>query len=157
MLIRLLREHPEVIPELARAFEREWPEWYGEGGHGNALYDLGEFANDEGRLPVGVVALSEAGRPLGVAALKAASIPEYAHLTPWVAAGYVVPERRGRGIGAALVDALVAQAHALGYGTVYCATATADSLLQRLGWVLVERSRHDGSPICVYRYDGGAR
>lgn len=156
MLIQLLRERPEVIPELARAFEHEWPEWYGPGGRGSALHDLGEFANAEGRLPIGVVALAETGRPLGVGALKAVSIPEYAHVAPWVAAGYVVAELRGRGIGAALVHALVAEAHSLGYGTVYCATATAGSLLQRIGWVFVEQVLHEGSPVSVYRCDGSA-
>ena len=150
MIVRPLREHPEFVSKFARRFEQEWPGWYGPGGQGSALHDLQAFANPEGRLPVGVVAISEDNKACGLAALKASSIPAYNHLTPWAAAGYVSPELRGKGIGAALLSALVGEAGALGYSTVYCATATATSLLHRLDWHLLEQTLHDGKPIFLF-------
>ncbi len=155
VIVRPLREHPGFVAELAHLVQTEWPEWYGPAGPGNAMQDLSAFANTEGALPVGVVAITEAGRPCGVAALKAASIPEYRHLSPWAGAGLVVPQLRGQGIGAALLAALLVEASRLGYGSVYCATSTAMSLLHRVGWRLLEQTLHDGKPIFLFR-SGGA-
>jgi hypothetical protein len=76
------RQHLQAAAPLAAAFEREWPRWYGPGGEGNAAADLAAYANSEGALPVGVVALSADGDPIGTAALKAAFTPGFAHLTP---------------------------------------------------------------------------
>ena len=135
---------------LRRHFEQEWPAWYGHGGHGSALADLSEFANAAGELPVGVVARAEDGSYVGIAALKAAFIPQFSHWGPWAGAGFVLPGLRRHGIGAALVAGLLAQARHLGFPFVYCATASAASLLERQGWQLLERTEHDGKPISVY-------
>jgi GNAT superfamily N-acetyltransferase len=144
-----LAAHPEVLPVLAAWFQVEWPAWYGPGGPGDAEQDLRDFAN-RGSLPVGVVAFRE-GRLCGVAALKAQSIASHAQLSPWAAAGLVEPTLRQRGIGAALLAALEAEARALGYPSIYCATSTAASLLERAGWSLLETVQHDGQALGLYR------
>lgn len=146
-----LRERPEHCVFFASAFEREWPSWYGPGGPGDARADLLSFANAAGKLPVGVVALGPDEAPLGVAALKATSVPGPADRFPWATAGYVVPALRRRGLGALLLAALRAEARRLGHPTVYCATATAGSLLIRQGWDLVDTVLHDGRPLQVFR------
>ena len=151
-----LREHSGCIPLFARCFEQEWPAWYGPGGQGNAMADLTAFANPAGELPVGVVARVADGAWVGVAALKAVSLPQFAHLRPWAAAGYVAAGLRRQGIGAALLDGLLAQARRLGFATVYCATATAGSLLERQRWRLLARVTHDGRPIAIYAVDVAA-
>jgi GNAT superfamily N-acetyltransferase len=156
VFVEPLRHHCEFVSELARRFEQEWPEWYGPSGTGNATQDLSAFANPEGVFPVGVIALSAASQLCGIAALKAKGIAQFSHLSPWAAAGYVLPELRGRGIGAALVGALLVEARRLGYDTVYCATSTAGSLLQREGWQLMERTVHDEKPICLFRSPSAA-
>lgn len=146
-----LREHPEHCAFLAAGFEAEWPSWYGPGGQGDAQADLLAFANRAGALPVGVVALGRGDQPLGVAALKATSIPSHSHLSPWAAAGYVVPAWRRQGIGALLLEALLSEAARLGYRAVYCATSTSESLLVRQGWSLMESVLHEGHPVQVFR------
>ena len=143
-----LIEHPEVLPIVAVWFQSEWPDWYGPGGFGDVKRDVQSFAN-EGSLPVGVVAFS-AGEPCGAAALKAESIPSHTHLAPWAAAGFVVPELRGRGIGALLLSALEAEAKALGYDSIYCGTATANSLLQRSGWRAIDAVQLHGKDVSIY-------
>ena len=145
-----LREQPECVGFFAGHFEQEWPAWYGPGGQGSAIADLTEFANSAGDLPVGVVARADDGSYVGVAALKATSIPEFAHFSPWAGAGFVLPSLRRRGIGAALLSGLLAEARRLKFPFVYCATATAASLLERQGWQLLERAKHDGNPIDIY-------
>jgi GNAT superfamily N-acetyltransferase len=145
-----LRTRPALCAVFAAAFEAEWPDWYGMGGRGHAADDLRAFANAQGGLPVGVVALGSRGEPVGVAALKRDSIPSHAHLTPWAAAGYVVAPWRRRGIGAAMLSALANEAARLGFASVYCATATAASLLRREGWSAIDTVFHDGQALQVF-------
>ena len=150
LVVEPLARHPELVPLLAEWFVTEWPGWYGVGGQGNVTRDLQNFAASEVDLPVGFVVFSN-GAPAGAGALKADSIPSHKHLSPWAAAGFVVPEQRGQGIGAALLGAIVAHAQALGYPRVYCGTSTAESLLQRSGWSTLELVQHAGKPLTVFR------
>jgi len=146
-----LREHPEHCAFFAASFEAEWPAWYGPGCPGNAPEDLLAFANKQGALPVGIVALGPNNEPVGVAALKATSIPSHSHLSPWAAAGYVVPGWRRQGIGALLLRALLPEASRLGYPAVYCATSTSESLVVRQGWSLIDSVLHDGNSVQLFR------
>ena len=57
---------------------------------------------------------------------------------------------RGRGIGQQLVFALEERAKAMGFDRIYCATGTAEGLLQRSGWRLSERIIHEGEALGVY-------
>ena len=146
--IEPLASHPEVLPVLQAWFAWEWPAYYGAAGRGNARRDLHAYANPAG-LPFGVVAFRE-GAVCGVAALKAASIATHAHLSPWAAAGVVRRDLRGRGIGEQLLLALQRQAAAMGFGNIYCGTSTAEGLLQRTGWRLLERVNQEGELLGIY-------
>lgn len=144
-----LARHRELLPVLARWFIEEWPEWYGPGGRGSAAEDLAAFAASESILPVGLVAFDD-DTPIGVAALKAESLPTHRHLKPWAAAGLVRPSHRGRGVGACMLQALVRRAHCLGFGRIYCGTATAVTLLRRSGWSQMEDVRHEGECLVIF-------
>jgi predicted N-acetyltransferase YhbS len=144
--IEFLADRPDAIPILKEHFESEWSSWY---GPGEAEADLRSFMN-RSELPVGVIAISD-GQVVGIAALKPKSIDTHEHLGPWVAAGWVRPELRGQGIGASLVGALEELAHELGFGSVYCGTSTANSLLLRLGWQAMETIPYHGEQITLYR------
>lgn len=147
--IEMLAEHPELLPLLQRWFQTEWPSHYGADGPGNAEQDLRAFAN-RGSLPVGVVALRQ-GTACGVAALKSESIASHRQLLPWAAAGLVAPSERGKGIGSLLLAALEREARELGYPFIYCGTSTAESLLERRQWQLMERIVHEGQGLGIYR------
>ena len=147
LTVELLGLHPEALPVLRDLYESEWPAWYCS-GRGNAEQDLCAYAN-QGSLPVGVVALRN-GAVCGAAALKAESITSHKHLSPWAAAGVVVSALRGQGIGSQLLFALEEQAKNLSFKRIYCATSTADTLLQRAGWHGLEQTRHEGKALVVY-------
>jgi GNAT superfamily N-acetyltransferase len=149
--VRPLRERPELCAFFARQFEIEWPAWYGPNGEADAAADLKEYANPAGELPVGVVALDEAMSPVGIAALRATSIVSHSHLGPWATAGFVIPERRRERIGTNLLAELVAEASRLGHPFIFCATASAVSLLRRAGWVQIDTVSHDGEIQHVFR------
>jgi GNAT superfamily N-acetyltransferase len=145
-----LRQRPEFCTFFAQQFETEWPKWYGPGGQGDARKDLEAFANPEGNLPVGVVAIDDAGSPIGIAALREASIASHRHLSPWATAGYVLPSRRRAGVGAKLLSALLAEAQRLRFHTVYCASASAVSLLEREGWSQIDAVMHDDERLFIF-------
>jgi len=148
--IEPLAHHPELIPLLAQWFVSEWPGWYGPGRPGSVSEDLEAFARSDRTLPVGLVAF-ENSMPVGAGALKAESIPGHSHRSPWAGAGFVLPAYRGRGIGAALLRALVAKAGELGHPRIYCGTSTSQSLLVRAGWSVIEVTSLEGKPLTIFR------
>lgn len=143
-----LADHSQHQAELRRWFETEWADYYGPQGPGDAAADLAAFAQRE-RLPLGLIALH--GNELcGIAALKGESIASRRQFTPWAAAGLVRADLRGQGIGAQLIAGLVLEARRLGYARLYCATATAHTLLRRGGWQWRETLDHDGHVLGLY-------
>jgi len=150
LTVEPLARHRYLLPLVEQWFVGEWPAWYGAGGAGNVLEDLEAFAASEVQLPVGFVAFSE-GHPVGAGALKSESIPTHTHLEPWAAAGFVVLECRGRGIGAAILAAMVSHARGMGFPQIYCGTSTAETLLRRCGWSSVEVTQLAGKPLTIFR------
>jgi GNAT superfamily N-acetyltransferase len=144
-----LCEHPEALPALQHLLETEWPEYYGPSGPGDARADLLDCSSAT-RLPIGFVAFV-VGEPCGLAVLKAEPLPALPHLSPWASAGLVAPERRRRGIGARLLAALEQQAREMGFAAIHSGTNTANALLEREGWLLLQRVPHDGVTLSVYR------
>jgi GNAT superfamily N-acetyltransferase len=141
---------PQLKPLVCAWLLSEWPGWYGNGGAGDLRGDVEAFAASVHQLPVGfVVFLGD--EPVGFGSLKQASIDTHAHLFPWAASGYVVPARRGRGVGAFLLAAICSHARTLGHQQVYCGTSTATGLLRRAGWHEVEQVLHAGKPLTVFR------
>ena len=82
-----------------------------------------------------------------------AALARHAHLRPWAAAGLVLPAWRGQGIGAQLLEALVARARGLGHAQIYCATATAASLLRRGQWTQRETVAYEGQSLALFVKD----
>jgi GNAT superfamily N-acetyltransferase len=146
----LLCHRPDLAPVVASWMGNEWPDWYGSNGQGNLEEDINAFGASPTSLPIGIVAVSET-RPVGFAALKANSIQSHSHLSPWAAAGFVLPGLRGQGIGSQLLQQLVSLASSLGHANVYCGTSTAAHLLERSGWQLQESVLHAGKPLGIYR------
>ena len=76
---------------------------------------------------------------LGTASVIASDLAERPQLTPWVAAVWVEPEARGRGIGAALVKRAAQDCFALGVDRAYlCARPHLLAFYTVLGWTAVE-------------------
>jgi GNAT superfamily N-acetyltransferase len=153
VIVEPLAHHRELMPLVAEWFVSEWPSWYGPGGLGNIAQDVETFAASDTALPVGMVNFEDEV-PVGAAALKALSIPSHSHLSPWAAAGYVSPACRGRGLGALLLQGLVARAQELGHRRVYCGTSTAERLLLRAGWLPLEVTSLEGMPLTVFQSAG---
>jgi predicted Zn-ribbon and HTH transcriptional regulator/GNAT superfamily N-acetyltransferase len=135
--IKRLDKVPEVLPELARWFVREWAPYYGADGPGDADVDLRE-ALKSAALPVCLVAFCDTGVPVGTASLKRVSV-SHAHLGPWVAALLVPPAWRGNGLGTALLAAIEEEARRQGFKRLYMSAGGAETDvlpvdLENRGW-----------------------
>jgi GNAT superfamily N-acetyltransferase len=146
---RPLHQVPALASTVAGWMLSEWPQWYGPGGPGDLAGDVAAFGRSDVVLPVGFVVFS-GEQAIGFGALKRESIPSQAHLSPWAAAGFVLPSHRGQGVGAFLLQAMVSHAQQLGHARVYCGTSTAASLLQRAGWQCLAQIVHAGQPMGIY-------
>lgn len=90
-------------------------------------------------LPLSLVALHQ-GRPIGVVNLVDNDDDERTHWHPWLAGMVVAEPWRGRGVGSALVRALLVEARRLGHARVYFGT-DGPGFYQRLGAVHHEQPR----------------
>ena len=103
-------------------------------------------------VPTTFVAL-EKGMPAGSASLVNLDMSTRQQLSPWLAAVYVSPEYRRRGIGAALVNRIVDEACALSIPTLYLYTPDKMQFYTRLGWREMETVDYRGYKMTVMQID----
>jgi predicted N-acetyltransferase YhbS len=118
MQISTLRDRPAFADVIA---DRAWHAWWTESG--KPLSDdrahLDPMIQHHG-LPFALVA-HEGDAYLGSVLVIESDLEARPHLTPWIAALWVEPDRRRQGIGARLVEAARAAAAALGQATCHLA------------------------------------
>ena len=134
---------------LAQWICNEWP--YEGRSRAETEAQLRENLNRD-RLPITWVCRS--GKELlGTVSLDLADLPlpVYEHLSPWLAALYVVPSARGRGIGGALVNHLLAFAQRGSIPTIYLWTPGSTTMYQKCGWKILEATALAGHSITVMR------
>ncbi len=138
MTVRIdhLCNHPEHIPLVATWIYGEF--WAGKPGTSVETFAaLLRDARDPDRIPLSLLALDD-GRPAGTVNLIHSDSPSRPHLHPWLAALYVVPELRSRGIGQALVRALLAEARRLRVPELFLGTDI-PGYYERFGATVAER------------------
>jgi predicted N-acetyltransferase YhbS len=149
MPIDYLADHLELAPVLAAWHHQEWgrlmPEW----SHEQALAEL-QSHTGRCQVPTTFVALED-GRLVGSVSLLEDDLDGWEDLTPWLASLYVIPERRGQGLGTRLVKRVIEEAAALCVPTLYLFTAGQQAFYERLGWSLLERARHHDSEVVILR------
>ena len=127
---------PQHVPQMARwihdAFWATDPDW-------TPAYIESRIAeaDDPAQLPLARLALLDSV-PAGTASLIACDDRDRAHLSPWLAAVYVDPGFRGRGIASRLVRDIADGAARLGFANLYLGTAIPD-FYAALGAVPEER------------------
>jgi len=140
--IEQLAERPDLLSTVATWIYDEW--WVDvDGANVGTLTDLLRAHRIKDQMPLTLVASLER-RPVGTAMLLAHDVETepWPELSPWLAALYVMPEYRRRGIGAALVNAIVAKATDFGVGALYLATVGQERFYTRLGWQVADRREH---------------
>jgi N-acetylglutamate synthase-like GNAT family acetyltransferase len=132
-----LRQHPEFFDTVA---DRIWQAWWKADGH-PLDYISGRLRQNLEPSPIPFALVAHDGDTfLGTASVIVADLAERPQLTPWVAAVWVDPAARRRGVGAALVDRAAQDCFALGIGRAYlCARPQRSSFYEGLGWTAIER------------------
>jgi len=133
-----LREFPELAKVVAERVWRAW--WQGTGYPLEHIEGLVADSLGGAAVPFAVVAHEE-GRFLGTASVIRSDLDERPEYTPWVAAVWVDPEHRRRGVGAELVRRAAQAALSGGSDVVYlCALPEKRGFYERLGWQRLEEN-----------------
>jgi len=105
--IGFLADVPAALPILAEWFHAEWNRI-----EGRSIAEITAHLQrclSRNSLPITFVALSDS-QVIGTVTLDTSDLPHFDHLTPWLASLYVLPSRRGEGVGRALVAHVVSLA-----------------------------------------------
>jgi GNAT superfamily N-acetyltransferase len=145
------RDDAEAIGRLLYAFNREFDE---PAPAPSALAERMRLLLDGGDT---VVLLADDGleEPAGLAVLRFRAAIWSAGLECYLAELYVTPDRRGQGLGRALMDAVLREARGLGADTMDIGVDEPDVAARRLYESLgfTNRAGGDGSVMYVYERD----
>ena len=136
-MISDLRQESDL---LDRVSDRIWQAFWQETGvsHAAIADRVGESLGS-GPVPTTFVA-HENGNFLGTASLVISDEPSRPMLSPWIAAVWVEPHARERGIGSALVEKATQFAFAHGITRLYLAASTVRRpFYEKMGWRVIER------------------
>lgn len=150
-----LRDAPEHTAHVA---DRLWRTWWGPAG---AALEEVEAALAEvlaaNEFPFTLISVTD-GDFSGTVTAVASDFDERPNLGPWIAALWVEPDYRGRGLADALVMAALERLAQLGYGTVYlCAKPPLRDYYCKRGWQLLEQEvGADGLDVFLRQLDATA-
>jgi N-acetylglutamate synthase-like GNAT family acetyltransferase len=85
---------------------------------------------------------------IGTVALKGSELPAFDH-SPWLAGLFVVPQHRGKGVGALLVGSAEREAASLGIERLYLYTPVSEHFYERLGWSVTHRYHLPSGPVAI--------
>lgn len=148
--IEPLALHPQHVIALVQMLHAEW-------GALNNWSDPDKLrASIENRMttvkaPMAFIALA-GDRLVGSASLKVNELPEYPDKLFWIGDVIIAPDQRGRGIGTAIMRAIVRHAATLGISDLYLYTPDQEQYYRKLGWNTVSRSDANGEDNVVMHY-----
>jgi len=87
--------------------------------------------------------------PVGSVSLIASNMDTRPELTPWLAALFVLPQYRRRGVGTALVRRCQAEAAHSGFEKLFLYTQGAGGYYRRLGWIPIGEDMYEGERVTV--------
>jgi predicted N-acetyltransferase YhbS len=137
-----LRTRPELSKEVA---DRVWRAWWKDKGYplDYIVGRVSENLNAEA-IPFAMVA-HDGDQFLGTASVIPSDLEERPEYTPWIAAVWVDPMHRRRGVGAALVQEAARAAFDCGHDLLYlCALPHKQSFYETFGWRRLEENVGEG-------------
>jgi N-acetylglutamate synthase-like GNAT family acetyltransferase len=145
-----LADHPQFLPTVAAWHHSEWG-YIRPGDTVEARQKRLEAECGHREIPTTIIAL-EKGKLLGSVSLLDEDMDTHKELTPWLASLFVAVEKRGQGIGAALVRRLIEEARELEVKRLYLYTPDQEKFYTRLDWSLLERTNYAGKPAVIMAY-----
>jgi GNAT superfamily N-acetyltransferase len=148
--VRVIPVDPRVRTTVARWCLEEWADEFPDDTVQTYL-DLFALADrDPDSLPVVLMSADDDGTPTGTATLvDDDELPDATESGPWLAAVFVRPDLRGRGLGGALVAAAEREALRLGFADLYLYTSDATDWYRTRGWEHVRTAVLRQTPVTV--------
>ena len=153
MKIEYLADHKELVPILAKYNYDEWGKFF-EGCKVEEFVERYAETTNKDEIPLTVVAFDESTNLLGFVSLIENDMESRQDLTPWLAALYVLPEHRGKGIACLLVNRIITEAKRLEIKQIYLFTGDdkrVDFYLNR-GWKVIEKVKYKGADSVIMEY-----
>ena len=147
MTIAGLAEKRELLPQVAALLHAEWGSLYPGAGIEERVKRLESYLNLD-RIPITLVALDD-GELLGTASAIESDMASHPGWGPWLASVYVLPDRRGSGIGTALVHEIAARSASFGAKKLYLWTERSEGLYARLGWETIAHEKYKGLDVGI--------
>jgi GNAT superfamily N-acetyltransferase len=133
-----LREQPQHLMIVAEWIHRQW--W---SGTDIPIESIARWLNTHlgvSGFPSTFIAIVDS-EVIGSVSLHETEAEDRPAYRPYLGALFVKPDRRGRGLGQALVRAVEAHARQLGHAVIYLNARDATAgLYEKLGWQIVERA-----------------
>jgi predicted amidohydrolase/GNAT superfamily N-acetyltransferase len=138
-----LAEHPHLVRVIA--------EWHQRSDERHSLdfwirCHAAEARRDS--IPSAWVAFVD-GEPAGSVSLVEHNLDTRPELSPWLAALWVRPEYRGRGVGTGLVRRCEEETRRLGVRRLHLYTEEASGFYARLGWSVASHEEYEGESVVV--------
>lgn len=146
--ITLLADRPDLAAGWA---EMHWREWGDEPGSEELLVWVEDALKAMGRttIPVAFIAVGRDGEVLGGMGVHQFDPEERHDRSPWIVGMIVRADRRGEGIGQALIARLDAWTREVGIERLWVATEHASAFYQRCGYQRVEELRLSSGEIAT--------
>ncbi len=152
MKIVNIQTQPDCIPEIAAWLHQEWGYLSPEKTLDDRIRRLTERCRADD-LPVTFMAINDdkvgGDENVGTVSLIPHDLKNRMDLTPWIAAVFVKPEARRRGIGNQRVGFAEAEAQRRGIPTLYLFTPDKQRMYARLGWTTIEEVEYRGEHVTV--------
>lgn len=144
-----LGKHTSFIPALAQLHQAAWSTVHPD----MTVADWEtEFSwHTLAASPTTLVAIDANQQLLGSASLVKDDMEGLAPYSPWLANVLVVPAARGRGIGAALIEAVALYARAQGHHVLFLFTTDQQRFYTQRGWIPMETRVHHGDVVTLMR------
>jgi GNAT superfamily N-acetyltransferase len=144
-----LAEGPQHLPVVGTWIYETW--WRRPDNTAEVVFRLLRTHDRLDEVPFTVVALA-GDTPVGSCCVVANDCVHRPQYTPWVAAVYVQPQIRRRGVASKMLQALAAIASRAGLANLYidCLAATAP-VYERNGWQILEREVGDPHSVVLSR------
>lgn len=146
--IALLKNHPHLIAEIADCLHEEWhslPPWSSKQAIAERFLGYSQTPD----LPLTMVALTADGILLGTASIKLHELSGHAEKPYWMGEVLVLKSQRNRGIGKALVRAIITQAQAMQLPALYLYTPDQQKLYAQFGWETVATEEVNGETVDI--------
>jgi len=148
-----LRTATHHIPTLAQWHHDEWSYLNPGASVENRIEKMRSYLG-ENVIPTMLIAV-EGDELLGSAALIARDMDTKPELSPWLANVYVGSDKRGLGIGAQLVLAIMELAKQNRFSRIYLFTPDQENFYAKLGWKFFSQEDYRNSPVTIMQLNLG--